>query len=191
VAAAGGPGALAELARNDLVVLATQGEVVGAYPLTTAETPHGLRVHGHALHAMCALDAPAVRPLCDAEAQIRSRCHVTGTPIRAVQGGDDPIAASPSDRVRVEVRWGPVAVTDSGSLWRTMVFRRDEETGGWWERKAPGMRGPPNPPARPAKHRRRSPRSESRLREPSSSRENGGSTIAPAGRAADQCRHVQ
>jgi mercuric reductase len=116
VAAVGGPGALAELARNDLVVLGTEGEVVGAYPVTTADTPHGLRLHGHALHAMCALDALAVAPLFDAEVEILSRCHVTGTPIRLVQRGDDLMAATPSDRVRVGIRWGPVGSTASGSL---------------------------------------------------------------------------
>ncbi|MFU8858698.1 MAG: organomercurial lyase [Deferrisomatales bacterium] len=116
VAAAAGAGALAELARNDLVVLGADGEITGAYPMTTAETPHRVRVNGHALYAMCALDALAVAPMFGAEVETRSACHVTGAPIRVVQRGEAVTAADPPESLHVGVRWGPVGGTAAGSL---------------------------------------------------------------------------
>ena len=56
--------ALTRLAGDDLIVLAADTqEIIGAYPLTLEETPHHVRVNGHTLRAMCALDALAVSPL--------------------------------------------------------------------------------------------------------------------------------
>lgn len=116
IEAVGGAQALTELARNDLVVLGAHGEVVCAYPLTTATTPHRVRVNGRDLHAMCALDALAVAPLYGAAVEVSSVCHVTGAPIRITQKGDDLVAVDPPEGIQVGVRWGPVGATASGSL---------------------------------------------------------------------------
>jgi hypothetical protein len=59
--------AIARLANDDLVVLNAAGtEIVGAYPMTTEDTPHHLRINKQPVNAMCALDALSVGPMFDA-----------------------------------------------------------------------------------------------------------------------------
>ena len=80
--------ALTRLADDDLIVLAADTqEIIGAYPLTLEDTPHFVRINGHTLRAMCALDALAVSPLFGRPTEIESRCRVTDTPIVLRQTG--------------------------------------------------------------------------------------------------------
>jgi mercuric reductase len=52
------------LAKHDLVVLDVgQQMIMMAYPLTYEVTPHIVEVNGHAINAMCALDALSVAPM--------------------------------------------------------------------------------------------------------------------------------
>ncbi|GAB4274079.1 MAG: hypothetical protein Kow0092_29460 [Deferrisomatales bacterium] len=105
-AGAGDPAAaLRALAERDLVVLGGDGEVVGAYPFTTAPTPHRLSFGGHDVYAMCALDALGVAPLFETTVAIASSCAGTGEPIHLVQAGTEVVEARPSRQVHLGIRW--------------------------------------------------------------------------------------
>ena len=126
--------ALARLGADDLIVLDAAGrEVVGAYPLTTEDTPHHLEVSGVSVNAMCALDALAVAPLFDTSVEVDSRCHVTGAPIRLRVEGEGIAAASPSPGIRVGVAWQNPCGHAAHSMCREMVFLVDEAIALDWQ----------------------------------------------------------
>jgi len=144
--------ALAVLASQDLVVLNTPvtrnerskqpvveegAEVVGAYPMTTENTPHRVTASGRPVNAMCAVDALALSPLFGRETWIESRCHVTGTPIRIHQDGTRILEASPSAAIQVGIRWQSLGGCAAHSLCLEMIFLRDEETAQAWRATDP------------------------------------------------------
>jgi mercuric reductase len=96
---------LRTLADNDLIVRGSNGEIVGAYPFTTAETPHHLSFWGHRVNAMCAVDALAVAPMFGSEVAIDSNCEVTAEPIHISQDARRVVDAQPSTAVYVGIRW--------------------------------------------------------------------------------------
>lgn len=119
---------------NELVVLdAKGGDVVGAYPLTTEVTPHKIKVNGHSLYAMCAVDALAVGPMFNTETLIESQCHVTGEPISIRQKGKAILEAKPSNKVRVGVRWQRLIDCCAHVMCRQMVYLKDPETANAWQ----------------------------------------------------------
>ncbi len=125
--------AIERLGGDDLVVLnADKTAVVGAYPMTTEDTVHRLRVNGRAVNAICALDAVAVGPMYDAEVVIESRCQVTGESIRLHQKGHQILSAEPSADVRVGVRWQQPGACAAHSMCLEMVFLRDGDTAHRW-----------------------------------------------------------
>jgi DNA-binding transcriptional ArsR family regulator len=73
---------LEALRQMDLVTLAADGGVTGAYPLTERETEHRVRVGGVELRAMCAVDALGVGAMYGEDASIESSCHQCAAPIR-------------------------------------------------------------------------------------------------------------
>lgn len=129
--------AVKRLGEADLVVLDPTAErVVGAYPMTTEETPHRLQVNGQSVNAMCALDAVSAAPMYDANVVIQSRCHVTGTPIRILQKGRAIIEAQPADAI-VGVRWQNPTGCAAHSMCTEMVFLKDSATASHWQAKDP------------------------------------------------------
>jgi mercuric reductase len=126
--------ALARLANDDLVVLnpACTG-IAGAYPMTTEETPHHLKVNKQPVNAMCALDSLSVGPMFDAEVEISSRCHVTGTPITLHMQGETLQEVSPSPEVHVGVRWQNPSACAAHSMCLEMVFLQDQTTALEWQ----------------------------------------------------------
>jgi hypothetical protein len=126
--------ALARLASDDLVVLnpACTG-IAGAYPMTMEDTPHHLRVNKQPVNAMCALDALSVGPMFDAEVEISSRCHVTGTAITLHMQGETLQEVSPSPDVHVGVRWQNPSACAAHSMCLEMVFLRDQPTAIEWQ----------------------------------------------------------
>jgi mercuric reductase len=98
--------ALADLAQADLVVLSKHGAIQGAYPFTTAKTPHRVTLNGHTVHAMCALDAVAVAPMFGVDTVAESVCEVDGTRLRIEQRGSDLLAVLPRPEVHVGIQWG-------------------------------------------------------------------------------------
>ncbi|MCU0809631.1 MAG: alkylmercury lyase family protein [Thiobacillaceae bacterium] len=124
--------ALARLGTDDLVVLSRdRREILGAYPVTTENTPHVIHVNGQTIHAMCALDALSVGPMFGVSLTIESRCRVTDSAIHIEQEGERIIAARPQT-VRVGVRWQAPSGSAAHSLCMEMVFLRDEETAERW-----------------------------------------------------------
>jgi mercuric reductase len=131
--------ALERLGGDDLVVLnADKTAVVGAYPMTTEDTAHHLRVNGRAVNAICALDAMVVGPMYDADVDIESRCQVTGEPIRVHQKGHQILSAEPSDDVRVGVRWQQPGACAAHSMCLEMVFLKDGDTARRWVEEGEG-----------------------------------------------------
>ena len=117
---------------DDLVVLDASGrEVLGAYPITTEQTPHALHVMDHAIFAMCALDAVSVGPMFDAEVKITSHCRVTQAPIRIQMRGHEIIEADPG--VQVGVRWQMPVGHAAHSMCMEMVFLKDEAVAKEWQ----------------------------------------------------------
>ncbi len=145
--------ALALLGSNDLVVLNTKvvedqktrrmvlenpdGEILGAYPMTTEQTPHHVRVNGTEVYAMCAVDALAIGLMFDTETCIDSKCHVTGEPVYICQKGKELKEVSPGGDLRVGIRWQKPAGSAAHTLCTEMVFLRDPKTALDWRKTDP------------------------------------------------------
>ncbi len=70
--------ALATLAREDLMHLDPSGAVAVAYPFSGRPTAHRVRLDGHDLYAMCAIDALGIGPMLRTLVAIDSRDPLTG-----------------------------------------------------------------------------------------------------------------
>jgi hypothetical protein len=73
---------LAELQVHDL--LGTDhitNEIVYAYPFTSKATEHRISLYGHALHALCAIDALGIGGMFQTDVAIISSCRFCQTPI--------------------------------------------------------------------------------------------------------------
>ncbi|MFO7603514.1 MAG: organomercurial lyase [Gammaproteobacteria bacterium] len=133
---------LRRLVEADLLVLDTAGKrVVGAYPLTLAQTAHRVTVRGHRLCAMCALDAMAIAPMFNVEVMIESSCHLSKTPIVIHMHGRRIIAAPTETQVQVGIRWQMPAGVAAHSMCQEMVFLAGELSartwqGGDWEKRS-------------------------------------------------------
>jgi len=126
--------ALERLAKDDLVVLSGDSSgAVGAYPVTSEDTPHRIAVHGHEIHAMCALDALSVGPMFQTEVVIHSRCHLTGDPIHIRQRDREILLAEPAGDIQVGVRWQAPTACAAHSMCMEMVFLKDRATGTQWQ----------------------------------------------------------
>lgn len=122
---------------SELVVLdAKGGDIVGAYPLTSEETPHHIEVNEHRLYAMCAVDALAVGAMFDVETKIESSCHVSGEAVSVHQKGTEIWTAEPNG-VCVGVRWQRLADCCAHAMCRQMVFLKDEATARAWQSSDP------------------------------------------------------
>lgn len=75
--------ALGTLAREDLVHLDRDAEIVVAYPFSGRATAHRVRFpSGHEAYAMCAIDALGIAPMFDELIEIVSEDPLTGESIR-------------------------------------------------------------------------------------------------------------
>ncbi|HKJ10438.1 MAG TPA: organomercurial lyase [Gammaproteobacteria bacterium] len=123
---------LAALAGQDLIVFGPDGEIAGAYPMTTEATPHRVQVNDHWIHAMCALDALAVAPMYDTATRVESTCHVTGAPVLLKQSAGTIVEAGPCAEMRVGIRWQEAGGCAAHSLCREMVFLADPDIASRW-----------------------------------------------------------
>lgn len=148
--------AMAVLGSNDLVVLDTpvvkdeaghklamqnpDGKIVGAYPMTTAQTPHKVKVGGptgQEIYAMCAVDALAISQMFGVETCIDSKCHASGEPIYICQKGAEIVEARPSRDIRVGIRWQHFSAAAAHTLCTEMVFLKDGTVAANWKSKDP------------------------------------------------------
>jgi len=148
--------ALVVLGSNDLVVLNTavvkdepshrlllqdpDARILGAYPMTTEQTAHQVRVGGpagHTIYAMCAVDALAISVMFGVETCIDSRCHATGEPIYICQNGRQILQARPSPDIRVGIHWQKFSACAAHTLCTEMAFLKDGATAARWQSKDP------------------------------------------------------
>lgn len=123
---------LQSLAAMDLIVVDTHGaQVIGAYPLTTENTPHQLTMGKVRLQAMCAFDALALSAISGQPLQISSCCAVTGSKISLQQQGDHFSRISPAPPL-VGIRWQQTGGCAAHSLCRDMVFLQDITAARQW-----------------------------------------------------------
>jgi mercuric reductase len=76
-----------DLGARDLVVLEA-GRIIGAYPFTDIDTGHRVTWDGHAVNAMCAVDALGVGAMLGRGTAIASRCRHCAAPVR-IETRDD------------------------------------------------------------------------------------------------------
>ena len=128
------PEAVGVLSKNDMVTFSESGEPVGAYPFTMSEREHRVRVNGHAVHAMCALDALAIGPMFEEITQITSQCRVTGEPVKIQMSGETLQNLDEVRDVHLGIAWGAADVASccADSLCLDMIFLRDNETAHKW-----------------------------------------------------------
>jgi mercuric reductase len=112
-------------------------EIVGAYPMTTAATPHKVTSNGQVVNAMCAVDALAISPMFSRETVIESKCHLTGTPIRIRQNGATALEARPNAEIRVGIRWQSLQGCAAKTICAEMVFLKDAQTAETWRKTDP------------------------------------------------------
>ncbi len=94
--------ALSDLRARDLVVLnQSDGEIVGAYPLTERNTGHVVKLGKHTLNAMCAVDALGVGAMYGRDVGIESACRNCGAriSIHTRDGGTGLGLVAPVDAV--------------------------------------------------------------------------------------------
>ncbi len=125
------------LAQNDLVVLDVEQQMImGAYPLTYEVTPHVVEVNGHAINAMCALDALSVAPMFGLESSIKSSCAMSGTPLSIHMDGEKITALDTDDELYVGIRWQTPCGAAAHSLCRDMVFLLGQGAVGKWQQRS-------------------------------------------------------
>ena len=125
---------LQRLGSDDLVVLDARGQMpLGAYPITTEQTPHRISINGHHIYAMCALDAVAVAPMFSTEVKIESSCHLTQAPIVIHMRNSEVLEVLPGPDVTIGVRWQTPSAVAAHSMCLQMVFLRDRDTAGIWQ----------------------------------------------------------
>jgi hypothetical protein len=94
--------ALESLAREDLVHLGADGEIAVAYPFSGRPTVHNVHFeNGHAVHAMCAIDALGIAPMFDEPIEITSRDPLTDDEVRVRIASDGGGASHPESAVVV------------------------------------------------------------------------------------------
>lgn len=94
--------ALTTLARDDLVHVDDAGEITIAYPFSGHPTAHRVRFpDGHAVYAMCAIDALGIAPMLGKRIQIASRDPLTGAEIGVELAPDGEASRRPEEAVVV------------------------------------------------------------------------------------------
>jgi mercuric reductase len=134
--------AITVLKESDLVVFSPHADPVGAYPFTMEEREHRVRVNGHQVYAMCALDALAVSPMFGINTQISSRCRITGTPVTIEQSGTHIENRDTAEDIHFGIHWGAAngKTCCADSLCMEMMFLRDSEVSSRWLAENPSNR---------------------------------------------------
>jgi hypothetical protein len=126
--------ALGVLRDREMVIFSEDGDPVGAYPFTMEVREHKVRVNGHQVYAMCALDALAVSPMFGMKTQIDSRCRITGDLVNIRQSGESIENPDEAGDLHLGIAWGAADADSScaDSLCMEMMFLRDGEVARQW-----------------------------------------------------------
>ena len=125
------------LAQNDLIVLDVEQQMImGAYPLSYEVTPHVVEVNGHAINAMCALDALSVAPMFEVETTIKSSCAIAGKPLSLHMQCEQVVSVEMGDNLYVGIRWQTPCGAAAHSLCRDMVFLLGQAAVDKWRRRS-------------------------------------------------------
>lgn len=126
--------ALDVLRNKEMVIFSEDGDPVGAYPFTMEARETRVRVNGHRVYAMCALDALAVSPMFGMKTQIDSRCRVTGDPVDIRQSGETIENPEAAGELHFGIAWGAANARAScaDSLCMQMMFLRDGDVARQW-----------------------------------------------------------
>jgi hypothetical protein len=126
---------LQALASEDLLVLDKHtGMPLGAYPITSEQTPHLLTINNRHIYAMCALDAVSVGPMFGGEVKITSSCQHTATPILIRMRGKEILEVLPDANCTIAIRWRSPGTVAAYSICMQMVFLRDEAAAAAWRK---------------------------------------------------------
>jgi mercuric reductase len=125
------------LADQDLIVLDVEQQMImGAYPMTYEVTPHIVEVNGHAINAMCALDALAVASMFGVATRIKSSCAISGEPVSIQMQGEQVESLEAPPDLYVGILWQPPCGAAAHSLCRDMVFLVGQEAVNRWQQRS-------------------------------------------------------
>ena len=124
--------AIATFKQYDLLVFNDNDEPVGTYPFTMEPRVHRVRVNGHTVHCMCAMDALAVSPMFHLPTQIYSCCHVSTRPISIEQNEID--VTSDNQPLFFGINWNSASAKSccANSLCTEMIFLAGDDTAKNW-----------------------------------------------------------
>ncbi|MBU4130519.1 MAG: alkylmercury lyase family protein [Proteobacteria bacterium] len=134
--------AIAILTEKDMAVFSHDGEPVGAYPFTMEQREHKVRINGHTVHAMCALDALSIAPMFNRKAQIYSVCRVTQTPVSIQMAGNRIENPETAGSICFGILWGAANGCSccANSLCTEMMFLTDRAVAEEWLSQDPENR---------------------------------------------------
>jgi mercuric reductase len=117
-----------------MATFSDSGELIGVYPFSATERDYLIRVNGHTVYAMCALDALAIAPLFNMVTQIISHCNVTGNKIDIQMTGNKVSNIDETRGIYMGVAWNGANTNAccADSLCKEIVFLRDEKTARQW-----------------------------------------------------------
>lgn len=126
--------AIITLKNYDMIVVADNGEVIGAYPLTMEQRVHAVQVNNHTVYAMCALDALGVSPMFGMDTEISSQCRVTQDSIFIKQSKKTITNLNETGGVHFGIIWA--AASEDGVVANTlcldMIFLKDKKIAQQW-----------------------------------------------------------
>lgn len=136
------PEALLEAAMERMpnIELAEDGRIVGC-GLTLAPTDHQILFSGPPLFTWCAFDTLLFPAILGRAAEVRSRCHATGVPIRCSVGLNEIEALTPGAAVVSLVAPGEGEAREAGgSVCRHAHFFASPAAAGRWREAHPAAR---------------------------------------------------
>lgn len=119
---------------KDLVVFASSGEPIGAYPFTMEEREHQVIINSHKIHSMCAMDALSISPMFNTPLEIHSQCRISGAAIKIVQDGFKILNEDDLGETVFAINWNAASANTccADSLCTEMIFIQGHTTAQKW-----------------------------------------------------------
>ena len=126
--------ALLFLKQKNLVVFDEHLQIVGAYPFTTEDREHKLKVNGFSLNAMCALDAISVSSMFQVKTVVSSFCRVTQSKIHIELDKGKLTNQQQAKDIHIAINWSAASgeACCADSLCLEMLFLIDFDTAQHW-----------------------------------------------------------